>query len=247
MLGASSGQNTEGICQHLELIFHSLQASLDLQRVVQHLDAAGVGIVPHGEGTLYAAHVCPGLKRKEVRKQIKYEELKVRREIKTQGCHFASRCFDSVGNVPAAVLESLSGMIATRTTCFAEQHLTCWPNKTAASCLGKQDYIRNSWLLTAMVDLQKSLWPQGKAGCSLTLSLRNLSSPFFFSFSAFQSESVLVFVRIGTKIPEFLLSIQKTLRNEVNRLVRLVLIGLHRRSPRVELPGLWFVRQRVLG
>lgn len=55
----SSWQNGEGVCQHLQLVLHSLQASLDLQRVVQNLHAAGVRVEPHREGTLDAGHVRP--------------------------------------------------------------------------------------------------------------------------------------------------------------------------------------------
>lgn len=56
----SSWQNTEGICQHLKLILHIFQASLDLQRVVQYLHTAGVWIKPHWEGALDTGHVPPG-------------------------------------------------------------------------------------------------------------------------------------------------------------------------------------------
>ena len=58
--GAPSWQDTEGVCQHLQLVLHSLQASLDLQRVVQDLDAAGERVEPHREGTLDPGHVSPG-------------------------------------------------------------------------------------------------------------------------------------------------------------------------------------------
>lgn len=48
------------------------------------------------------------------------------------------------------------------------------------------------------------------------------------------------------RVPELLLGIWETLRNEVDGLVRLVLVGLHRRGLRIELSRLWLVGQRVL-
>lgn len=74
----SSWQNTEGICQHLKLILYTLQASLDLQRVVQYLHTAGVWIKPHWEGAFDTGHVPPGqtyMKRPE-KKKVRPEEFK---------------------------------------------------------------------------------------------------------------------------------------------------------------------------
>lgn len=71
IIGELSWQNTEGVSQHLELILHTLQASLDLQRVVQHLHAAGVRVIPHREGTFDAGHVPPWQKYKSVIKHRK--------------------------------------------------------------------------------------------------------------------------------------------------------------------------------
>lgn len=48
------------------------------------------------------------------------------------------------------------------------------------------------------------------------------------------------------RVPELLLGICEALRNEVDGLVRLVLVGLHRRGLRIELSRLWLVGQRVL-
>lgn len=78
LLGRSSWQNTEGICQRLKLILHPLQASLDLQRVVQHLHAAGVRIEPNREGAPDTGHVPPWQRYKEVRetKKVRPKELK---------------------------------------------------------------------------------------------------------------------------------------------------------------------------
>lgn len=76
----SSWQNTEGICQHLKLILHALQASLDLQRVVQYLHAAGVWIKPHWEGAFDTGHVPPGqrysIRRGQKKKKVRPEEFK---------------------------------------------------------------------------------------------------------------------------------------------------------------------------
>lgn len=115
--------------------------------------------------------------------------------------------------------------------------------------------VRKTTLVTAVFWLlwltYKSLWPQGLAGCSLTLSSHNPALFFFFSCPL----CLCMFLRIcmclcgsktGKCVPEFLLCIWKTLRNKVDRLVRLVLIGLHCRSLWLELPGLWFIREWVL-
>lgn len=65
--GVSLWQHTEGICQCLQLILQSIQASLNLQWVVQDLDAAGVGVISHWKGALDAGHVCPGPRYEEDR------------------------------------------------------------------------------------------------------------------------------------------------------------------------------------
>lgn len=110
--------------------------------------------------------------------------------------------------------------------------------------------VRKTTLVTAVFWLlwltYKSLWPQGLAGCSLTLSLHNPSLLSVFSFFSL-SLYVLLYLCMCGSVPKFLLGIWKTLRNEVDRLVRLVLIGLHCRGLWIKLPCLWFVRQWVLG
>lgn len=54
-----SGQDAEGVGQQLQLVLHALQASLDLQGVVQHLDAGGVRVKPDREGSFDTSHVPP--------------------------------------------------------------------------------------------------------------------------------------------------------------------------------------------
>lgn len=56
----SSRQNHKGVCQHLKLILHTFQSSLDLQGVVQDFDSASVRIKADREGTLDASYVSPG-------------------------------------------------------------------------------------------------------------------------------------------------------------------------------------------
>lgn len=110
--------------------------------------------------------------------------------------------------------------------------------------------VKKNTLVTAVFWLlrltYKSLWPQGLAGCSLTLPLHNLPLFVCLCFCVFACLWASINRYACGAVPEFLLGVWKALRDKVDRLVCLVLIGLHGCGLWIKLSSLWFFWQRVL-